>query len=134
MYLQRAPLYDWPTLRPALQRFCAVLRCELPLLRLPERIEVVERVVRAHPRVAQALLVDLSFVSHADQVIAYPVLEMRLTDVSGNRVAARRFVPADYLPPGADIRAGLRPEQPVQVTLEMVEPQIDAVSFLFEFF
>ncbi|MBI5461910.1 MAG: zinc-ribbon domain-containing protein [Gammaproteobacteria bacterium] len=133
LYLQRAPLYERTALRPVLQRFCAVLGCDLPLPRLPERIEVVERVVREHPRVAQALLVDLSFVSRADRVIAYPVLELRLTDVSGNRVAARRFAPQDYLSPGVDVRAGVRPGQPVQVTLEVVAPQFEAVSFQFEF-
>lgn len=135
VYLQRAPLYEQqPALRPALQRFCAVLGCALPLPRMPERVEVVERVVREHPRVARALLVELRFVNRADQTIAYPVLEMHLSDVSGNRVAGRRFAPADYLTPGTDIRAGLRSGQPVQVTLELVEPQIDAVSFQFEFF
>lgn len=134
VYLQRAPLYEQPALRPALQRFCAVLGCDLPLPRLPERVEVVERVVRAHPQVAQALLVDLRFVSRAEQTIAYPALEMRLSDVSGNRVAGRRFAPVDYLPAGSDIRAGMQPGQPVQVTLELVEPQIEAVSFQFEFF
>lgn len=133
LYLQRAPLYERVAWRPALQRFCAVLGCDLPLPRLPERIEVIERVVREHPRVARALLVDLSFVSRADQVIAYPVLELRLTDVSGNRVAGRRFAPQEYLPPDVDIRAGVRPGQPVQVTLEVVAPQFEAASFQFEF-
>lgn len=138
VYLQRTPLYERPELRPALQRFCAVLgavlSCDLPLPRMPERVEVVERVVREHPRVAQALLVDIGFVNRADRTIAYPVLEMRLSDVSGNRVAGRRFAPTEYLPPGFDIRAGLRPGQPVRVTLELVEPRVDAVSFQFEFF
>jgi len=111
-----------------------MLGCDLPLPRRPERIEVVERVVRAHPRVAGALLVELSFVSRADQPIAYPVVELRLTDVSGNRAASRRFLPNDYLPAEADVRAGLRPEQPVHVTLEVVNPAIDVVSFYFDFF
>lgn len=135
VYLQRVPLYEHrPALRPALQHVCAVLRCALPLPRMPERVAIIERVVREHPRVAQALLVELSFVNRADQTIAYPLLEMRLSDISGNRVASRRFLPTEYLPRGVDRRAGLRPGQPVQVTLELVEPQIEAVSFQFEFF
>lgn len=134
LYLQRVPLYgQQPQLRPVLERMCLWLHCELPLSRAPERIEIVERVVREHPRVAQALLVDLSFVSRAAGRIAYPVLELRLADLSGNRVAARRFTPAEYLPAPAGIAAGLPANLPVQVTLELLAPSLDVVSFQFDF-
>ena len=132
-YLQRAYLYEFPVARPALHELCAVLGCALPLERAPDRIDVLQRVVQAHPRVAQALLVDLSFVSRAARPIAYPVVELRLTDVSGNRVAARRFMPAEYLPVGTDPGRGLPPDQPVHVNLEVLAPRIEVVSFQFEF-
>ena len=132
-YLQRAYLYEFPVARPALHRLCTVLGCALPLERAPDRIDVLQRVVQAHPRVAQALLVDLSFVSRAARPIAYPVVELRLTDVSGNRVAARRFMPAEYLPAGTDPARGLQPDQPVHVNLELMAPRIEVVSFQFEF-
>lgn len=134
VYLQRAHLYDYPALRPALQRLCDGLGCALPLPRAPERIEVIERSVRAHPRVADALLVEVTFVSRADVPIAYPILELQLADVSGNRVAARRFAPAEYLPPGVDAERGLAAGRPLQVTLELVAPRTEVVSFQFEFF
>lgn len=133
-YLQRAPLYDsQPPLRPVLERMCLWLGCDLPLARAPERIEIVERVVREHPRVAQALLVDLTFVSRAEGRIAYPLLELRLADLSGNRIAARRFTPTEYLPRSARIAAGLPANLPVQVTLELLAPDLDVVSFQFDF-
>lgn len=134
IYLQRAPLFEREALRPALRQFCAVLGCALPLPRQPERIEVIERVVREHAQVAQALFVELTFISRADQTIAYPVLELRLIDVSGNRAASRRFLPADYLPAETDIRAGLSPKMPVHVTLELAVPEFEVVSFYFDFF
>ena len=134
VYLQRAPLFEREALRPALRQFCAVLDCALPLPRQPERIEIIERVVREHAQVAQALLVELTFVSRADQTIAYPVLELRLSDVSGNRAASRRFLPSDYLRAETDIRAGLSPGLPVHVTLELAAPDIEVASFYFDFF
>jgi hypothetical protein len=134
VYLQRAPLFEREALRPVLRQFCAVLGCALPLPRQPERIEIIERVVREQAQVAQALFVELTFVSRADQTIAYPVLELRLSDVSGNRAASRRFLPADYLPAQTDIRAGLSPGLPVHVTLELVAPEFEVVSFYFDFF
>ena len=134
-YLQRAHWYmAYPALRPAMQGVCAALGCALPLARAPERIEVVERLVREHPRVADALLVEVTFVSRAEEPIAYPVLELQLADVSGNRVAARRFTPEEYLPADAGIAHGLAPEKPQQVSLELVAPRTEVVSFQFDFF
>lgn len=134
LYLQRAPLYTaQPALRPVLERMCLLLDCDLPLARAPERIEVVERIVREHPRVAQALLVDLTFISRAEGRIAYPLLELRLTDLSGNRVAARRFTPDEYLPAPDTVAAGLAAGLPVQVTLELLAPNLEVVSFQFDF-
>lgn len=133
-YMQRVPLYErQPALRPWLQRMCDVLHCALPLPRAPERIEVLMRQVREHPRVAGALLVDLTFVSRAGEPVAYPVLELQLSDLSGNRIAGRRFAPREYLPADTDRSKGLRPNVPQHVTLELVEPDAQIVSFQFEF-
>lgn len=134
LYMQRVPLYERPELRPLLQGFCALLACDLPLPRRPDAIEVVERTVREHPRVADALLVNLTFVSRADEPVAYPMLELRLADVSGNRAAGRRFTPAEYLPAGVDPHTGLAPARPLGLTLELMVPDTDVVSFQFEFF
>ena len=134
LYMQRVPLYERPELRPLLQAFCTLLACDLPLPRRPGAIEVVERTVREHPQVADALLVNLTFVSRADEPVAYPILELRLADVSGNRAAGRRFMPAEYLPAGVDPRRGLAPAQPLGLTLELMAPDTDVVSFQFEFF
>jgi predicted Zn finger-like uncharacterized protein len=133
LYLQRVPLYGQPALRPVLERMCLWLGCELPLDRAPERIEVVERIVREHPRVPRALLVNLTFISRAEGRIAYPVLELRLADLSGNRVAGRRFAPADYLPAADNPAGGLPAGRPVHVTLELLAPRLEVVSFQFGF-
>lgn len=133
VYMQRVPLYAQPEWRPALQRFCALLACELPLPRKPEQVEILERVVREHPRVARALLVDLTFISRADEPIALPIVELRLADVSGNRVMGRQFSPSEYLPASIDRRIGLSPGKPVHITLELVAPVTDVMSFQFDF-
>jgi predicted Zn finger-like uncharacterized protein len=133
LYMQRVPLYERKQLRPLLQGFCTLLACDLPLPRMPQHIDVVERMVREHPRVARALLVNVTLVSRAEEPIAYPILELRLADVSGNRVAGRRFAPAEYLPGDVDPRRGLLPQRPVALALELMAPTIDVVSFQFEF-
>lgn len=133
VYMQRVPLYAQPEWRPVLQRLCAVLSCDLPLSRRPDQIQILERAVREHPRVAKALLADLTFISRAEEQIAYPIVELRLADVSGNRVMGRQFSPSEYLPAHTDPRLGLSPDKPVRITLELVAPASDVVSFQFDF-
>jgi len=133
MYMQRVPLYAQPEWRPVLQRLCAVLGCELPLPRRPEQVQILERAVREHPRVAKALLVDLTFISRAEERIAYPTVELRLADVSGNRVMGRQFSPSEYLPASVDGRMGMSPDKPMRITLELVAPATEVVSFQFDF-
>ncbi len=133
VYMQRVPLYEKEALRPLLQRFCVTLGCELPLPRAPGRFEIVDRLVREHPKVPGALLVDLTFVSRSAQVVAYPVLELRLADVSGGRVAGRRFQPTEYLSAGIDPSLGVLPNRLTHVNLELMTPEVEVVSFQFEF-
>ena len=134
IYMQRVPLYEQVELRPWLQRFCRTFHCSLPLVKAPGRIEVVDRMVHEHPRVPQALWVELSFVSRAKEIIAYPVLELRLSDMTGNRVAARRFLPSEYLPTGINAAQGLVPNVVTPVTLEVLMPDATkVVSFQFDF-
>ena len=43
-----------------------------------------------------------------------------------------RCDPGEYLDLGVDIKKGMPPRTPVSVTLEIVEPDKSAVSFVFE--
>ncbi len=130
----RGPLAANDGLRPLVQGFCQALRCELPPQRLPGSIELVERSVRTHPRVARALVIDATFANRAAVTQPYPLLEVRLSDLSGARVAGRRFRPREYLPQGTNIAGGMAPGETVSAHIEVVEPSIPVVSFQFAFF
>lgn len=134
LYMQRVPLAGNPNWRPLLEVFCGALNCDLPLPRAPQRIEVFERIVQEHPTKTQALWVELAFVSRAEHAIAYPVLELQLSDVSGNRTATRRFQPKEYLPAATPIEQGLAPNVLTRVKLELAAPAYPIVSFRFEFY
>lgn len=132
-YFNRAGLAADPGWRPALERFCGVLRCDLPLRADLSQLTIVERDVRQHPVEASALLINAAFENRADFVQPYPVFEVSFIDLSGNPIAMRRFLPAEYLPEGTDTTAGLPSRKPVQVVLEVQDPGDKAVSFQFGF-
>jgi len=127
---QLAQLDRW---RPALEIFCKPLSCDLPLRREVGWMEIVEREIVRHPHVADALLVNATFVNNADFVQAYPLFQISFTDVSGSPVAARRFQPAEYLAVSRDTSVGVAPGEQVRALLEVIDPGERAVSFQFDF-
>jgi hypothetical protein len=132
-YFNRAGLAADPGWRAALERFCDVLRCDLPLRVDLSQLAIIERDVRQHPVADDALLINAAFENRAGFTQPYPVFEVSFIDLSGKPVAMRRFLPAEYLPDGVDTSAGLPSHKPVQVVLEIQDPGDKAVSFQFGF-
>ncbi len=129
----REPLLASAELRPWLERGCALVGCRLPALRDPERVEILARDVRAHPRYANALLVDLTIVNRAAYVQPFPVMQLTFTSLDEQWFAQRRFQPAEYLGPNRGTAERLPPDIPVQVVLELLDPGPEAVSYQFAF-
>lgn len=119
-------------LRPALDWLCQPVNCNLPLRQDLARMEMVEREVRDHPQVQDALLVDAVFVNRAPFPQDYPVLQISFSDIAGAPVAVRRFMPDEYLHDKNPAR-GMAPGEQALVTLEVLDPGERAVSFQFDF-
>ena len=133
VYFKRDLLAADAGLRPTMERICAVLHCELPMRVDLDRIGIVERDVRKHPVVEDALLINVAIENRAEFVQPYPLFEVRFTDKTGSAVAMRRFKPAEYLGEGIDPESGMSPQSTAQVLLEVLDPGTEAVSFQFGF-
>lgn len=130
----RAEISQYPALAPIASRFCEGQECVAPEKSAPERIRIVNRDVRPHPEVAGALLISLSFVNEAEFPQAYPTLEVSFSDIHAQLIALRRFQPAEYL--GGERRSSspLPPGELVALSLSVVDPGEQGVSFRFEFY
>jgi predicted Zn finger-like uncharacterized protein len=131
-YWDRYRLVQISALRPALEWLCAPLQCDLPLRHDLAQLEMIEREVRDHPRVEDALLVNAVFVNRAPHPQAYPVLQVSFSDVVGTPIAVRRFLPEEYLRK-KNAADGMVPGEQTLVMLEVVDPGERAVSFQFDF-
>lgn len=132
IWAERYRMAGIPAFRPYLDAACGVLGCDLPLRHETARLEVLEREIRNHPHVDDALLVSATFTNGADFVQSYPVFEVAFSDVSGTPVAVRRFQPSEYLD-GVDPSRGMPPGQQTRLMLEIIDPGDRAVSFQFDF-
>ena len=132
-YFNRGELVMSAEWRPAMERLCSLLACELPLPLQLDRIALLNRDVRKHPQVDDALLVNVTLINQADFTQSYPVLAITFSDLSGTPVAERRFLPAEYLSESLNQAAGMAPASPVPIVLEIEDPGKNAASFQFRF-
>ena len=119
--------------RPTLEEICQYAGCEIPQQRDITKITLINRELRSHPAVANALLVTATLVNNATFRQPYPMLLLSLSDVSGRTVAIRRFQPAEYMSRVVGIESGMLPGMPVGVSLELADPGKAAVGFEFSF-
>lgn len=119
--------------RAAMERVCLVAGCEMPLPSDPSRLALTAREVRPHPSVADALLITATVRNDADFAQPFPALRVRLSDLQEQRIASRRFDPADYLADAGDDIRGLAAHASAVIVLEVADPGRDAVAFEFAF-
>ena len=126
-----------PRYRPWFEILCLVARCELPLLRDPGQVHILQRRVTAHATRADALLVKATLVNDANFPQPFPELRLSFLDANGRERASRWFGPVEYLEDPrlrGEVDKGMPPKQPVAVRLELADPGEGAAeSFEFDF-
>ncbi len=122
-----------PGLRPLLELVCQRVECRYNGPVDVDRIQLVSRDIRDHPTRPDALLIKATLVNKAPFAQPFPDMEITLSDLAGAVVARRRFHPREYLGSYWQPFLLMRPNQPVQVTLEVLNPGQDAVNFEFAF-
>jgi predicted Zn finger-like uncharacterized protein len=123
----------YPPSRGFLEMFCGYMRCHVPLRRDPVHIQVVSRQVGMHPEYEGVLRVTATLVNALSHAQPYPLLRFKLFNVNGQIIAARTFLPQEYLASNADMGTGMPPQTPVQIGFDLIALQEAAVSFEFQF-
>ncbi|MES2917264.1 MAG: DUF3426 domain-containing protein [Pseudomonadota bacterium] len=118
-----------PSVRPVFERACASLGCYLPDIPDAGQLKVDELVVRKHPDVEGALQVDAILKNHAPFPQPFPALRLRFSDSQDQVVASRLLRPADYLRGEARVLRRMPPDTPVRISLEVVDPGKEAISY-----
>lgn len=108
---------------------CPLVGCELPPLVDRSRIRATNLVVRSHPDLKNALMVDAVLQNNASFPQTFPSLDLVFTDLQGEPLAARRFTPDQYLGGEVAGRRDIPVKQPVHISLEIIDPGPQAVSY-----
>ena len=109
----------WPASKPALVQMCAAAGCTIrPMRDVAMRYLSIEASdLQADPAHKGLLILTASVRSHAGLPLAYPHLELTLTDASDAVVVRRALAPSDYVGGTADIGNGIPPNGEVAIKL-----------------
>ena len=121
------------SLRPTISSVCAKLGCEIPLRRDDDLLQLASRDIRPHPSVPGALIISATLQNSADFPQPFPTVEISLSDLDEQRIAMRRFRPAEYVSDTRTLANGLAPAAKAALVFEVADPGKNAVAFEFRF-
>ena len=134
IWFNRDQFNDITAFKTVIDRACKKFTCKNVSFRDASKMELITRNVYSHPNEKNALIVDVTMKNNAEFAQPYPVLQIDFSDIRGNTVAARRFLPSDYLAIGdTQQRRLLEPDASASVTLEIRDPGKQAMTYEFDF-
>ncbi|MBL4772943.1 MAG: zinc-ribbon and DUF3426 domain-containing protein [Alcanivoracaceae bacterium] len=111
------------------QEVCAQIECYVGVEHSNlNKIALVSRSIRQHPGRDNALIITTGIINSDENVQLFPALQVKMSNLNGEIVAMRRFLPNEYI--GEEIiKVGMLPNTLIPVTLELQSPGKNAVTF-----
>ena len=132
-FYNRYSLVQHNELRPWLGLMCQYAKCDLPAPKNTALIGLSSKNIYTHPNKQGALMVSATIVNHASFEQDFPVMELRFENIRGEVIAARRFLPEEYLGIPEDQVTRMDSSNPVSFNIEIIDPGKDMVSYEFDF-
>lgn len=123
---------QFPQFRPHLATLCKPLDCSLTLPRDTRQVLILGSDLQTENPGNLALAVTLA--NRARHAMAWPVLELTLTDTKDQPVGRRVFAPSEYLPSPELEAAGMQPLSETPLTLRLQTRGIKAVGYRVQMF
>src|SRR5689334_19006213 len=97
----------WPQTRPALAQMCAAAGCTVRPLRDVAALSIDASDLQADPAHKGLLILSATIRNRAGYALAYPYLELTLTDAADQVVVRKAMAPSEYAGGTADLGAGI---------------------------
>ena len=121
---------SYPASRPLLERFCQVAQCEVGLPKAADQLVIessdLQAVDAAKPNLIQLVA---SVRNRAAIDVAFPAIEVTLTDGQDRPLARRVLLPDQYLAGAQQARAGLRAGDAFSVRLTLDTTELRPVGY-----
>ncbi|MEQ6885462.1 DUF3426 domain-containing protein [Salicola sp. Rm-C-2C1-2] len=128
---ERLALYE--PVRPWYEQACEWLGCELPPLVATDRLEPRQLVVRSHPDMANALLLEVTIVNEGGFAQPWPAIALSFSNLNNDVVAQRVFQPDTYLAGEEAARGRIPSKAGRRIRLSLKDPGKDAINYRIDF-
>lgn len=108
-----------PGLKPALIKYCRLLKCTVPLPQKTDLIGIESSELEADPMQENQINLNALLRNRASFAQAFPNLELTLNNGQDKPLARRVFRPSDYLPPSENQAVGLQPNRELAIKLHL---------------
>ena len=120
----------YPMLRSALGAMCGVAGCTVTLPQRPDLVKIEASDVHMIDANRPALIqLTATLRSYANYDLAYPALDLVLTNANEHALARRIFMPQEYLDRTRDPDAGIAPRAEITVALDLDTGDLNAAGF-----
>lgn len=107
----------WPAARPALARLCQLAGCSIRPLNDVSALSIDASDLQADPAHRGLLILTATIRNRAAWPLAYPDVELTLTDAQDQVVVRRALAPAEYAGGTADLAAGIAANSEIAIKL-----------------
>ena len=123
---------SYPGLRPQLAAMCEMTGCSLSLPRDTRQVLILGSNLQTEN--GGNLSLEVTLANRASHAMAWPVLELTLTDVEDQPIARRMFAPSEYLPSGSLEAAGIQPRSEAPFILQLQNKGVRAAGYRLRMF
>ena len=107
----------YPDFKPYLVQACQQLSCSINLPKQIESIMIDDSDMQEDTDHAGVVRFSSTLINQGSHVLAYPNLELTLTDTEDKPVLRRIFKPGEYLPSGSNVADGIRAGEQIRIQL-----------------
>jgi predicted Zn finger-like uncharacterized protein len=119
-----------PQARQWLTAACEQMACTVPLPQSPKAVLIEASDLQlVDPARPERIQLTATLRNHAGHAVAYPALDLVLTNANDHTLARRIFLPAEYLGSGRDPRSGLAANAELTVRLALDTGNLGAAGF-----
>lgn len=120
----------YPPAREWLGSLCAQAGCTVTLPQRPQSILIEASDLQVtDPANPNRIQLTATLRNHGGHDVAYPALDLVLTNVNDHTLARRIFLPEDYLGAGRDLRTGIAANAEMTVRLALETGNLGAAGF-----
>lgn len=129
IYVLRDDFIKYPVMQPFVMQLCQLADCKVVIPRQPDQIRLLSHREYPHPEFSNARIITAVIENRSDSTQPYPIIQLTFRDLQKRLVAVRRFTAEEYLPEDLIAERGITPRQPVNISLQLIDPGVRSYRF-----